>query len=73
MELEAKVRVGVVEDRKKECLGVTLADSGWLETTAVWEQLFWCMQSCGGQLLVYTVLWGTAVLVNTVVWGQTFW
>ena len=36
----------------------------------MWGQLFWCIQSCGGQLLVYTVLWGTAVLVNTVVWDR---
>ena len=30
--------------------------------------MFWCIQSCGTDVLVETVVWKTVILVDTVVW-----
>ena len=47
-----------------------MADSGWPESTAVWEQLSGVYSRVGDSFLVFTVLWGTAVRAYTVVWAE---
>ena len=47
-----------------------MADSGWPESTAVWEQLPGVYSRVGDSFLVFTVLWGTAVRAYTVVWAE---